>query len=120
MQTYNSCKAGFRLKAQHTIIQGITFGFILLLSLSFISCSGKDADHEKFIDAYVDLRIAEDTVKSGNVDMQKLKEKILKKHGMTEEQYKSTFEYFNDNPELWEQFYEKAIARVDTLRKRKK
>jgi hypothetical protein len=104
----------------HTFIPGITFSFILLLLLSFAACSDKTVDHEKFIDAYVDLRIAEDTITTGDKDIQKLKAEILKRHGMSEEQYKSAFEYFNDNPELWEQFYDKAIARVDSLKKMKK
>lgn len=104
----------------HTIIPGITFSFVLLLLLSFTACSEKTVDHEKFIDAYVDLRIAEDTITTGDKDIQELKEEVLKKHGMTEEQYKTAFEYFNENPELWAQFYDKAIARVDSLKKIKK
>lgn len=104
----------------HSFIPGIVFGFILFLSLSFISCSDKTVDHDKFINTYVDLRIAEDTITTGDKDIQMLKSEILKKHRMTEEQYKTAFEYFNDNPELWEQFYDKAIARVDSLKKMKK
>lgn len=104
----------------HTIITGITFSFVLLLLLSFAACSDKTVDHEKFIDAYVDLRIAEDTITTGDKDIQQLKTEILKKHGMTDEQYKTAFDYYNDDPELWEQFYNKAIARVDSLKKMKK
>ncbi len=104
----------------HTIIPGIASGFILLLSFSFTACSDKTVDHDKFINAYVDMRIAEDTITTGDKDIQTLKSEILKKHRMTEEQYKTAFEYFNDNPELWEQFYDKAIARVDSLKKMKK
>ncbi len=104
----------------HTIIPNVALGLVLLFLLSFNSCSEKTFDDEKFIDTYVDLRIAEDTLKSDNYTMQDLKEKIFKKHGITEEQYNSTFEYLNKNPELWEEFYDKAIARVDTLKKTKK
>lgn len=104
----------------HTIIPVIACGFILLLSLSFPACSDKTLDRDKFIDAYVDLRIAEDTLKSDDHTMQNLKEKIFNEHGITEEQYNSTFEYFNNNPELWEKFYDEAIARVDTLKKKRK
>lgn len=104
----------------HTLIPNVALGLVLLFLLSFNSCSEKTFDDEKFIDTYVDLRIAEDTLKSDNHTMQDLKEKIFKKHGITEEQYNSTFEYLNKNPELWEEFYNKAIARVDTLKKTKK
>jgi hypothetical protein len=104
----------------HTFIPVLAYGFILLLAFSFTACTDKTIDHDKFIDAYVDLRIAEDTVRSDNYDIQKLQEEVFKKHGITEEQYNATFKYFNDNPERWEEFYKKAIARVDTLKKRMK
>ncbi len=93
--------------------------FLVIFSLMFSSCSEKSADHEKFVNAYVDIRLAEDTVKSGNSNIQNVKAEILKKYGLTEEKYKSSFEYFNDNPELWEQFYDEAIARVDSLKQKK-
>ncbi len=85
-----------------------------------VSCSDKDADHERFVDAYVDIRIAEDTLKNDSTDTGRLKAEILKRHGLTEEKYESAFKYFNENPELWEQFYNEAIARVDSLKNQKK
>ncbi len=104
----------------HTAEKGIIFFLILFLSSSLISCSDKEADHQRFVDAYVDLRIAQDTLKNDSTDIRQLKDEILKKHGLTEEEYGSAFEYFNDNPELWEKFYDEAIARVDSLRDQKK
>ncbi len=101
------------------LLQNSGYLFILLLPLLFSSCSEKSADHENFVNAYVDLRLAEDTIKSKNTDIQRVKAEILKKYGLTEEKYNSSFQYFEDNPELWEQFYDKAIARVDTLKKKK-
>lgn len=104
----------------HSVIQILVFISVMMVLPALISCSDKTIDHDKFIDVYVDLRIAEDTVRSDNYDIQKLHKEILKKHGITEEQYNSTFKYFNENPELWEKFYDEAIARVDTLKKRMK
>ncbi len=91
-----------------------------MLSLQFVSCSDETVERNKFVNAYVDLRIAEDTLKSENDGIQKVKVRILKRYGLTEEEYNSSFEYFNENPELWEQFYDKVMARVDTLKKKKK
>jgi hypothetical protein len=93
---------------------------LILFSLPAASCSEKEADHQRFVDAYVDLRIAQDTLKNDSTDILQLKAEILKKHGITEEKYESVFKYFNDNPELWEQFYDEAIARVDSLKDQKK
>jgi hypothetical protein len=102
------------------VFQSLAFIILVLLSLvSFTSCSDRTADQEKFIDTYVDLRIAQDTIRTDSLDIQKLTEEILKKHDLTEEKYKSMFEYYNQNPELWEQFYDAAIARVDSLKKKK-
>ncbi len=92
---------------------------MLFFSL-IVSCSEKEADHERFVDAYVDLRIAQDTLKNDSTDLSDLKAEILKRHGLTKDKYESTFEYLNDNPELWEQFYNEAIARVDSLKNQKK
>ncbi|HSD63693.1 MAG TPA: DUF4296 domain-containing protein [Ignavibacteriaceae bacterium] len=93
------------------------FGFFVLSSLNLVSCSDKNIDHEKFVDTYIDLRISEDTLKPGSGNIQDLKKEILKKHGLTEEQYEKTFNYLNENPERWNNFYDEIIARVDTLRK---
>ncbi len=93
---------------------------MLLLTSALISCSEKEADHHRFVDAYVDLRLAQDTLKNDSTDIRQLKAEILKRHGLTEEKYESSFEYFNDNPELWEKFYDEAIARVDSLKDQKK
>ncbi len=103
----------------HKIIPTIIGSSILILSMFFLSCSGETIDNEKFIDAYIDLHIAEDTLKQVSGDIQKIKEKILAKHGLTWKEYNKTFNYFNENPELWDAFYEKVIARVDTLKKMK-
>jgi len=100
--------------------KGILFFFVLLFSNSIMSCSDKGADHEKFVNAYVDIRVAEDTLKNDSTDIGQLKAEILKRHGLTAENYESAFEYFNENPELWEQFYNEAIARVDSLKSQKK
>jgi tRNA/tmRNA/rRNA uracil-C5-methylase (TrmA/RlmC/RlmD family) len=103
-----------------TAEKGIILFLIFLLSSSLISCSDKEADHQRFVDAYVDLRIVQDTLKNDSTDIRQIKAEILKKHGLTEEGYESAFEYFNNNPELWEKFYDEAIARVDSLKDQKK
>jgi hypothetical protein len=103
-----------------TATRVILFSFILIFPLFFISCSEKTIDHDKFIDAYIDLRIAQDTLTQDSVNIQTLKAIILKKHGMTEKEYNAAFNYFNKDPELWNEFYDTVIARVDSLRKIKR
>lgn len=104
----------------HTIIPGVVTCIILIFPLLFLSCSDKNIDHDKFINAYIDLRIAQDTLKQDSTNIQKLKAEILKKHGLTDEKYKEAFNYYNEDPERWNTFYDTVIARVETLMKKKK
>lgn len=123
LQLYNHCSLT-RTRCNNSITPTIHysgfsilfFGFFLFTSLIIVSCSDKNIDHEKFVDTYIDLRISEDTMKPGG-NIQDLKKEILKKHGLTEEQYEKNFNYLNENPERWNDFYDEIIARVDTLRK---
>lgn len=102
---------------QHSVKYILLFIFSSVL---FISCSHSNVDRQKFIDAYIDLRVTEDTMRLGTKSVEDVKKEILKKHGLTEQQYEETFDYFNENPEQWNQFYDEIIARVDTLRKKGK
>jgi hypothetical protein len=102
---------------QHSAIFFLLF---MLISVLIVSCSHSDVDRKKFIDAYIDLRVNEDTMRLGSKSIEDVKKEILKKHGLTEKQYEETFNYFSDNPGQWNQMYDEIIARVDTLRKKGK
>ncbi len=104
----------------HTTITRIGTGIILIFPLLFLSCSDKNIDRNKFINAYIDLRIAQDTLNQDSTNIQKLKAEIFKRHGLTEKQYDETFNYYNEDPERWNAFYDSVIVRVDTLMKGKK
>jgi hypothetical protein len=103
-----------------TILTGLLFSFVLALCLLLPACSDKVVDQDKFIKVYADIRIAEDTLTGDHDNAMKVKNAVLKRYGLTEEEYRTTFEYYNDNPEMWETFYDKVIARVDTLKKRQR
>jgi Domain of unknown function (DUF4296) len=104
----------------HLFIYGTFLGSVLALSVLLISCSGEPKNQDKIIDAYIDLRIAEDTLKADGPELDKLKTEILNKNNLTEKEYEAAINYYNENPQMWDNFYNKIIARADTLMKRKK
>lgn len=86
-----------------------------LTCLLVLSCSGnKSIDEEKFLLVYTDLIIMQDT--SGTSGHDSLKVAVFKRHNISEEDYKKTIAYYNDEPGRWEEFFNKAIAHVEAVR----
>lgn len=103
----------------------LNLNFICILCFSFLiipfqqGCSNKNIlDEDKFIKVYSDLIIAEDTTSSlRNIDS--VKAFVFKRNGITEKDYKSTIQYYNEDPQRWQKFFTKAIAYVESLKKQK-
>jgi hypothetical protein len=72
---------------------------------------------DKFVAVYCDLTIAQDTVKPEQ--FAKAKSDILKKYDVNEAQLKATYDYYYQNPKLWEEFFKNALERMDKLNKHK-
>ncbi len=94
----------------------------ICLSLLFIpaGCSNNSRIPEKkLVKIYSDLVISFDTtVEKVNADS--LRQKVFSKYGVTDDDYKKSIEWYNQNPKEWNAFFNKAIAYVDSLRKQKK
>lgn len=100
-----------------------TFSFTKLLFIlsalffcSFIlsSCGKQVISKDKFVDVYCDLSIAQDTLEFR--DFTAKKKEILKKYGMTENDLKTTYQYYYSNPKLWEPFFKSVTEKIDALR----
>jgi hypothetical protein len=88
--------------------------FILLLS----GCAKPSLiDEDKLVIVYTELVIAQDTTSSQGVDFNDIKQEIFDKYEVTEGEYNETIEYYNENPERWNEFFDKALARLEALRK---
>ena len=84
---------------------------------TIISCSDeKVIDEDKFILVYADLIIAQDTSKS-SAETDSIKQLVFSRHNITDNEYENTIDYYNRDPERWEEFFNKAIAHVESLRK---
>ena len=94
------------------------FFLTLVLSLSaqlFISCDklpGAKIPEEKFVNYYIDLAVAQDSLGRGIPATQKILIALDTKYNVTREQYNRTLKYYNDNPEKWELFYDKVIPEL--------
>lgn len=88
--------------------------FILILTQA---CSEKDTiPEDKFVKVYVDLLIAKDTTSNDPIPLDSLKSIVLNKYNVSTEQYDNTIDLYNDSPEDWEAFFEKAIAYAEELK----
>jgi len=91
---------------------------ILILPIAFIFYSCKDQPRipeDKFIRVYVDLLIIHDSSSVQNLSLDSLKQAIFQKHETTEELYQNTIDYYNETPQKWEAFFDKATAYVEEL-----
>lgn len=90
--------------------------FTIILSLLIImpaflnSCRNEDIvdNEDKFAAVYVDLLIVNEKYHGSTELINSKTDSVYKSHGVTEEQYKSTIQYYQENPERWKQFFTKA------------
>lgn len=61
------------------------------------------------------MLIAQDTVLLTSVGLDSLREAVFKKYNVTEELYKTTLDYYNQDTDRWENFFDKVIAHVESL-----
>jgi len=93
---------------------------IFAISLLFIlsACDkGPPIPEEKFIKAYVDLLIIQDTSVTNPVSIDSIRTIVLYKNDLTSQQYDETINYYNQRPEKWEVFFDSVTAYVERLRK---
>ena len=96
------------------------------LILFFSSCENKNIiPEDTFVKIYADFLITQDTsfIDSKEKDTtywqaDSFKQMIFNKYNVTHNQYEATLKYYSQNPELWEEFFNKAIAFVENQKKK--
>jgi len=63
---------------------------------------------------YIDLISFPDSLHNNPEMFEKFRDDVFNKHGLKSEDYKKMIEYYNSKPELWEEFFQKAIKYVET------
>jgi hypothetical protein len=90
---------------------------ICLLIVFIFSCSKDDIiPEDKFINIYIDILVAQDTLTDNSISNDSLKTLILQKYNITDSIYTNTIEYYNNNPDKWERIFEDAIKQVEELK----
>ena len=90
---------------------------IFLLIVFVFSCSKDDIlPEEKFKKIYIDILVTQDTLSDNTISNDSLKTLILQKYNVTDSTYTKTIEYYNNNPDMWEKFFEDVIKQVEELK----
>ena len=90
---------------------------IFLLTVFIFSCSKDDVlPEDKFINIYIDILVAMDTLSDSSISNDSLKTLILEKYNVTDSVFTKTIEYYNYNPDKWKIFFEDAIKQVEELK----
>lgn len=92
---------------------------IILLFFSFLiltGCKPKRIDEDKFIKIYTDIIIMKDTT---GISIDNVKKEVFQKYNTSDKEYQNTLNYYNEDPEKWEAFFDKAIAYLENQKNKK-
>lgn len=89
-----------------------TLFLVLIIS---IACEEKPPiDEKKFVILYSNLISAPDSISVDNLKFKEYKQKVFSEFGFTQKQYEKTVEFYNKDPEKWEEFFRKVIKHIET------
>jgi hypothetical protein len=89
----------------------ILYLLIFIISTGLLSCK-KTApiDEKKFIKIYAEMIFMQDTSSLSESD---IKEKVLKKFTVNENDYDVTIKFYNNDPEKWQTFFDSTISYIE-------
>jgi myosin heavy subunit len=98
--------------------------FLSLVLCLLISCTGNSLpdgvlERDRMIEVLIDLHLAEAAITNqalfGEEALQRASDyydMIYKKHGITKEEFKASFEYYSRHPQLYKEMYDQLIAEM--------
>jgi len=92
--------------------------FTFVLFLCFNCSKEKIIEEDKLVLIYSDMLVAQDTITLSAAGLDSLRDAVFNKYDVTEQLYKTTLDYYNQDPDKWEVFFDKVIAHVGSLRKK--
>jgi hypothetical protein len=115
----NSIHFRFNILIKKTnIFCGLIFvQMIIIFALLLSGCTNKTVDENKFVKIYAEMIIAQDTADYAPNNFKSIQDTIFKRYGVTRVEYNATVDSYNKDPQKWENFFDKAIAYVQTLKK---
>ena len=96
------------------------YGSIFLIFLAIVisswlqSCKKSSViDEKKFIKIYADMIFMQDT---SSLSQLTIKEKVLEKFKISENDYDNTIKFYNDDPENWQPFFDSVIVYIERIK----
>lgn len=88
--------------------------FSLFLGASFLGCSRSENFSEKFLNAYIEMRIVSDMYNS-RPEAGIWRKAILKKYGYSEKSFRKEADDLRSDYEIWLQFQAEVLKKLDLL-----
>lgn len=99
------------------ILAAVTIGFAAIV---FYATNVKTVEQETFVKFYTDYLIAQDSLGSDVVSSKKIRDKLYKKYSVTEEEYLSTINAYNNDQKKWAEFFGKVMENLEAKQKKNK
>lgn len=92
--------------------------FLIFIFTVLISCSKSSTiEEKKFVKMYAEMIFMQDT---SSLSPSVIKERVLKKFSVNENDYGSTIKFYNENPERWQKFFDEVIVYIESLKPKPK
>ena len=74
-------------------------------------------EEKKLVKIYAEMIFMQDT---SSLSATKIKENVLKRFSVNENDYTTTIKYYNDNPVRWQKFFDEVIVYIESLKPKPK
>ena len=89
------------------------FSIIIFLIVLQACDNSPEIEEKKLVKIYSEMIFMQDT---SSLSAQLIKEKVLKKFNVNENDYFTTIKYYNDNPKKWQKFFDEVIIYIESLK----
>ena len=91
---------------------------LIILTIVLQSCEKSPVIKEKeFIKIYAEMIFMQDTTSLTPII---IKENVLKRFNVTDDEYIATVNFYNENPERWPKFFDEVIVYIQSLKPKPK
>jgi len=96
------------------------YGYIFLIIFGIVISSGLQSckkssaiDEKKFIKIYADMIFMQDT---SSLSQLSIKEKVLAKYKVSENDFDNTIKFYNDDPDKWQPFFDSVVVYIESIK----
>ena len=102
-------------KAKLLIIAGLILCVIIFLLIRG-QISSPDGARDKFVEVYVEFSLAAEKFKSDSLGLERERQRILQKAGVTSEEMDAFVDRLNEEPQEWAEVWEKIVQKLQEKR----